>query len=587
MINERVKTLREELKSNNLDAYIITGTDPHQSEYVAPYWRDRNYISGFSGSAGTVVITKDKAILWTDSRYFIQAEAELANSEYILMKSGEEGVKDPYTWLEENLEMGERVGVSADSITLTAAKELKLRYIKNDVALVLTKDLIKNIWTERPQMPFSALREVALEYAGLTREDKIKKVRETLVEKKANFTFISSLDDIAWLTNLRGQDIEYNPVFLSFVYISEKEAILFVDEKRFTKELLNEVKKDYSILPYDTALTFMTNQKGGVAYYAADRINASFFMLDNSTNITGRDITTDLKAKKNALELNGMRRAHLLDGVAFVNFMAHLDANKTYKETDISRLFEIEREKMEGYLGPSFGPISGFREHGAMPHYSAKEETASPIDKSGLLVLDTGSQFEFGTTDLTRTLLFGEATDEEKRDYTLVLKGHLALASQRFPKGTKGYQLDALARQYLWQAGMSFSHGTGHGIGFNLCVHEGPQSISPRAIEVPLEEGMVISNEPGLYKEGRHGIRIENLIAVTRDALTEFGQFYTFETLSIVPYEKELIDVRYLSDIEINLINEYHKWVYEDLKSLIDDDAQSYLESATSPIKRK
>lgn len=588
MINERVQELRNEMAKEGLDGYLITGTDPHQSEYVASRWRTRAYISGFTGSAGTVVITNDKALLWVDSRYFIQATKQIEGTEFEMLKLDTNGTSDPYKWLEENMSKGSRVGVDASSISIKSFAEIENNLKRKHVALVATPDLLDRFWKDRPAVPFSKCVEMKDDYAGFTASAKVNFVRLKLRQKGADWTFIASIDDIAWITNLRADDIAYNPVFVSYAFISKDRAILFTNKKRFDKKIKSKTEEVFEIYDYGDAIKLAPElMKKGIGYYSPEKVAYEFapFLLKKK-NITGRDITTDLKARKNPAEMEGMRRAHFLDGIAFVNFMAHIDPLGKYSEIEISRRFEIEREKMEGYLGPSFGPISGYKENGAMCHYSATKESNKEVSGEGLLVLDTGSQFEFGMTDLTRTLLFGaEATEEEKRDYTLVLKGHLALARQRFPQGTKGVQLDILARQYLWTAGMNFYHGTGHGVGCRLNVHEGPERISTALIDVPLETGMVISDEPGVYKEGRHGIRIENLVAVQNDVETEFGAFYSFEVLSMVPYEKKLIDARYLSQMEIEQINAYHKWIHDQLIEYVSDESKAWLENATAPIE--
>lgn len=590
MIDERIKSLRNEMAKEGIDAYLITGTDPHQSEYVAPRWRTRAFISGFTGSAGTVIVTLDKALLWVDSRYFIQAADEIQGSSFEMLKLDTPGTPSPYDYLVSNMAKGQVVGVDGASVSITKFEDLEAKLKAKRIKLVSTDDLLDRFWTDRPEIPFSKCVVMKDDYAGFTANAKVNFVRLKMRQKGADWTFISSIDDVAWLTNLRGDDIAYNPVFMSYAFISYDRAVLFTNPKRFSDELYSKIAEDFEIYDYlDVAKMLPELTKKGKGYYDPNKSAYAFASsLRKKRNVTGIDITTDLKARKNPVELDGMRRSHFQDGVAFANFMANLDPMGNYSEIEISTRFELERQKLEGYLGPSFRPISGFREHGAMCHYSADEKSNKKIDGQGLLVLDTGSQFEYGMTDLTRTLLFGaDATDEEKRDYTLVLKGHLALARQRFPLGTRGYQLDVLAKQYLWTAGMTFFHGTGHGVGCRLNVHEGPMNISSRAVDVPLEPGMVVSDEPGLYKEGRHGIRIENLIAVQKDIDTEFGSFCVFEVLSMVPYEKRLIDVRYLTDSEIQQVNLYHKWICEQLIDYVREETKPWLEDATSPIERK
>ncbi len=589
MINERVEQVRKMMEKDGLSAWYITGTDPHQSEYVAARWRTREFISGFSGSAGTVIITRDKALLWVDSRYYIQGEQQIQGTEYILMKQGMDGVDNPLEWLKNNMEAGSSVGVDGSTISIFDFHDMEKALKEKKITLSATGDYFDKVWTQRPALPFSKCVSMADEYAGFTRSAKINFVRLKMRQKGVDWTFISSIDDIAWLTNLRGDDIPCNPVFISYAFISFDKAVLFVDKKRFNKDLLKKVEADFEIRPYtDAGKDLPSLTAKGKGLYSSKKVSYSFASsLCKKRNTDDTDITTLLKTRKNPVEMEGMRRAHFLDGVAFANFMASIDPLGSYTELEIAHRFEDERKKMEGYLGPSFEPISAFAEHGAVVHYSPSEESDKKVEGQGLLVLDTGSQFEFGTTDLTRTLLFGaEAAEAQKKDYTLVLKGHLALARAIFPKGTVGAQLDVLAKQFLWCSCETYMHGTGHGVGCRLNVHEGPVNISSRLLNVPLETGMVVSDEPGVYKAGRWGIRIENLIAVQNFEKSEFGEFYNFEVLSMVPYEKKLIDVRYLNDVEIAQIDSYHQWIKDQLIDYVFEETKPWLEEATSPLRK-
>ncbi len=589
MINERVEQVRKMMEKDGLSAWYITGTDPHQSEYVASRWRTREFISGFSGSAGTVIITRDKALLWVDSRYYIQGEQQIQGTEYFLMKDGMDGVDKPLDWLKNNMEAGSCVGVDGSTISIRDFLDMERALKEKKISLSATADYFDKVWTARPALPFSKCVSMADEYAGFTRAAKINFVRLKMRQKGVDWTFISSIDDIAWLTNLRGDDIPCNPVFISYAFISFDKAVLFVDKKRFDKDLLKKVEDDFEIRAYkDAGKDLPSLTAKGKGLYSSKKVSYSFApSLCKKKNTDDTDITTLLKARKNPVEMEGMRRAHFLDGVAFANFMASIDPLGSYTELEIAHRFEDERKKMEGYLGPSFEPISAFAEHGAVVHYSPSEESDKKVEGQGLLVLDTGSQFEFGTTDLTRTLLFGtEATEAQKKDYTLVLKGHLALARAIFPKGTVGTQLDVLAKQFLWCSCETYMHGTGHGVGCRLNVHEGPENISSRLLNVPLETGMVVSDEPGVYKAGRWGIRIENLIAVQSFEKSEFGEFYNFEVLSMVPYEKKLIDVRYLNDVEIAQIDSYHQWIKDQLIDYVFEETRPWLEEATSPLRK-
>ncbi|HZJ88342.1 MAG TPA: aminopeptidase P family protein [Sphaerochaeta sp.] len=586
-LSDRLAALRTAMVQQDLAAWIINGTDPHSSEYVADRWTTREWISGFSGSAGSVIITADEALLFTDSRYFIQAEAELKESGFTLMKLHTPGYPDMVQYLNTTFSSGARVGIAKETLTISERD----RYAKSlaaSITLVPSEDLIDAIWRDRPLVPSTAVLEMAAELTGFSAEAKLAQVRAELAKKGASVTIISSLDDIAWLTNLRASDVVYNPVFYAYLIVGETQAWLCSNLSRYSEEIRSSLAEHFVLVPYEEVAEVIAKEISAEerVYLDFDRTTLVVEEALKSDNlVSGRDITTDLKAKKNPTELEGMRRAHLLDGVALVNFLAKLDTKAgSYTEIEISELLLAERKRNKEFLGESFHPISGFNANGALPHYRATEEHNSTVTGDGLLVLDTGGHYESGMTDVTRTILFGEATVQQKQDYTLVLKGNLALASARFPEGTFGYQLDVLARQFLWDAGLAFFHGTGHGIGFRLNVHEGPQSISPRAITVALEEGMIVSDEPGLYREGEHGIRIENIIVVQPDVTTDFGRFLSFEVLTICPFERTLIEKDLLSETEIAMVDAYHSWVYDELHELVDEAALPYLAAATAPL---
>ncbi len=588
IVNDKLIKLRALMKKENLDAYFINGTDPHNSEYVCNRWKTREFISDFSGSAGSVLVTLDKAYLWVDSRYFIQADKQTKDSEFIVMKQEINDTPTPKEFINKIFSKGDRIGFSKDTLMLDEKKSFQKEC--SNVDIVVTDDLLAEFWENRAEIPKEPVVEMNVELTGFTRSQKLNMIRIYLNEKKADYELIASLDDIAWTLNLRGNDIAYNPVFISYLFVTKEMAYLFTSDKRFDSLILENLKKDLEIYPYESIITKLSQllEKDKTILINEQKTNSLFEKLINDFNlnvINEIEVTTRLKACKNDTELEGMRRAHLLDGVALVNFLANIDFEKgEYSELEIAKILEGYRFKNKECLGLSFNTISGFQDNGALCHYSVTEESSKSVKANGLLVLDSGGTYESGTTDITRTLLFGEATEEEIKDYTLVLKGHIALALQTFPKGTKGYQLDVLARQFLWNYGLTYYHGTGHGVGHRLCVHEGPQKISPAFNDYSLQKGMVISDEPGIYKEGRHGIRIENLVVVQDDVETEFGQFLNFEILTLCPYEKKLINVSMLSEKEINYINSYHKWVYEELKDLVEKESLAYLEEATSPL---
>ncbi|MCK9547144.1 MAG: aminopeptidase P family protein [Sphaerochaeta sp.] len=586
-INERVALLRSQLAQHNLDAWIINGTDSHQSEYVAARWKSRAWISGFTGSAGSVLITATEALLWVDSRYFIQAEAQIAGTEFAMMKIDTPGSLDMNTYITQHLKAGQRVGIAAETLTISAKGTIETT-LGNTIELVATDDLLDAIWSDRPAVPTSLAIQLSDDLAGFSPAQKLTMVRAALAQREADWTIISSLDDIAWLTNLRAGDVNYNPVFYSYALVGKERAWLFTDPARFSGEISTSLMTSFTLETYERITEVLKEviKEGDRVYLNPERTSVMIAdAIPSGHYVTGRDFTTDLKASKNETELEGMRRAHLLDGVALVNFLAKLDTKGgTYTEIEIAERLVSERERSAEYLGPSFAPISGWGEHGALPHYDATEASNATIEGDGLLVLDTGGHYRSGMTDVTRTILFGDATEEQRSDYTLVLKGNLALAGARFPEGTCGYQLDVLARQFLWQQGLAYHHGTGHGIGFRLNVHEGPHSISPKPIAVPLKKGMIISDEPGLYREGKHGIRIENIVAVQEDGTGEFGTFLSFEVLTICPFERTLIVKELLSETEVAMVDAYHRWVFEELKELVDESALAYLRQATSPL---
>jgi Xaa-Pro aminopeptidase len=587
-INERVEALRGQMKSAGFSAWIINGTDPHQSEYVSDRWHSRRWISGFTGSAGTVVITEKQALIWVDSRYFVQCADQIKGTVYEMRKVDGPEATSPLAFLKETFKNNEKVGISAETLMVSAKK----RYLDNGINIQATDDLLDAIWTDRPAMPENPVVQMDTELTGLSAQQKIDKIRENGKENNEDYQLVSSLDDIAWILNLRGCDIEDTPVFIAHLLIGPKDVKLFTPDTRFTESDPKVTPDCYTVLPYDAIADELEKLHDATVRLNPDRINMKLLnALQKARNIKiseGREYSTDLKAVKNEAELDGMRIAHILDGVALVNFLAMVKRNEyDFTEVSIAKALADEREKEEDYLGPSFSTIAGFGAHGAVVHYSATEETDIPIQGNGLLVLDSGGQYTCGTTDITRTLLFGEATQEQKEDYTMVLKGHLALASQVFPKGTTGHQIDCLAHQFLWQRGLDYFHGTGHGVGHRLAVHEGPQRISSKqgtGAPVALEAGMVISDEPGLYKEGKHGIRIENLVAVTEAMKTEFGQFLTFEVLTCCPYERDLIVKDMLSKDEIEMVDDYHRWVREMLIDMVDEDAKDYLVEATKPL---
>lgn len=591
IITQRIDSLHTFMKDKDIDALYVSGTDVHLCEYVAPRYRTREWITGFSGSAGTVILTKEEVHLWVDSRYHIQGALEVQDTPILLEKLGLEGVLDPFAWIAQQDTSMKVLGVDAHSISVSSFRAIEEVTKKKGIKIVLLDDYFDSIWKDRPVAPYSPIIEMSESVAGISRTKKIELIRTSLKEKGADSTIITTLDDIAWITNLRAADLPHTPVFFSYMIITQEKAILCTQKSRFTDALLKEVSKEITIVEYDTISEIVSSTLPSISslYLSPEQTTMSIYeLVDGKVPIVeGENISTALKAAKNEVELEGMRRAHLLDGIALVKLLSHISTSKeVFTELSLAKQLEEFREEQDEYLSPSFSPIAGFGPHGAMEHYSATEKSASTLEGDSLLVLDTGGQYVSGTTDVTRTLCFGTPTPQMRKDYTLVLKGNLALSAIRFPKGTCGYQVDVLARQFLWQHGLLYGHGTGHGVGHRLNVHEGPHNISPKPIKVPLVPGMIISNEPGLYRKGEYGIRLENLIAVFEEATTQFGPFYTFEVLTLCPFDTSLIDTSLLNDDEIEMLNAYHGWVFSELHDYLPNDAREWLKKVTLPLAK-
>lgn len=579
------------MKSENIDALYVSGTDLHLCEYVAPRFRTREWITGFTGSAGTVILTKEETHLWVDSRYHIQAALQVENTPIKLEKLGVEGVLDPFEWIAQQSSAIKALGIDKNSISIAAYRNIEEITRKKGIKIVLLDDYFDSIWLDRPLSPFSPVIEMKESIAGKSRKQKITTIQHALKAKGADATIISTLDDIAWITNLRGGDLPHTPVFFSYMVITQNEATLCTQRSRFDEALLKSLSIDMKIVEYESVGEIVSTMlaTSSSLYISPEQTTMSIYQLVEGRIgiVEGENISTALKAVKNEVEVEGMRRAHLLDGIALVKLFAHIaKGEETLSEVSIAKKLEAFREEHDEYLSPSFSPIAGFGPHGAMEHYSATNESSSLLEGDSLLVLDTGGQYESGTTDVTRTLCFTEPSAGMKKDYTLVLKGNLALSAIRFPKGTCGYQLDVLARQFLWQAGLLYSHGTGHGVGYRLNVHEGPHNISPKTIKVPLVPGMIMSNEPGLYRKGEYGIRLENLITVFEEGITPFGPFYAFEVLTLCPFDTRLIETNLMSEEEISMLNAYHGWVYSELKDHLPKEAKEWLERATLPLSK-
>lgn len=591
-VPEKLLALRAALKTHAWEALVVTGTDPHDSEYLPARWETRQWVSGFTGSAGTVVVTASQAGLWTDGRYFTQAEAELADTGITLFRDGLPGTPTPAAWLCQTLSPGSTVGV--DARTITWAKLLKWQADTKVAGLTVEPgpDLLDEVWTDRPGLPSRPVWNYQEAVDGLTkREEKVKDLRKALATHGADAHLVTALDDGAWLANLRGSDIDYTPVFLSWIWVDAHSTVLFVDTSALESPARQALEnagwqiRAYASLEQDLP-ALAQNTK---VLVATDRTNARLMKILQTAAqgiVEAPSPLTLMKARKTNAELDAIREAHRRDGVALVEFLSWFEQTARegkLTETEAAAALDGFRAKQGGYRGPSFTPIPGFRSNGAIIHYHA-QGSGAPIQGRGLLLLDTGAQYTQGTTDVTRTVVVGEPEADEREDYTLVLKAHVQVSMMPFPVGTRGYMLDAFARRVLWKKGRNFNHGTGHGVGHCLSVHEGPARLNAEPLPYSLDPGMILSNEPGLYRPGKYGIRIENLLTVVPGGSTEFANFLSWETLTLCPYERRLIDVAALDPDEKDWINRYHAWVLDQLSPSLSAGAQSWLAKACQPL---
>ena len=589
-IKERMHALRMTFPPNYIKAFIIPSTDPHLSEYVAPHWMSREWISGFTGSAGTVVVLMNEAGLWTDSRYFLQAAKELEGSGITLYKEMLPETRSITKYLSQKLKPGESVSIDGKMFSVQQVEQMKEELAAYSLQVDLFGDPLKRIWRDRPSIPNSPAFVYDIEYAGKSCEEKVAAIRAELTKKGAYALFLSALDEIAWTLNLRGNDVHCNPVVVSYLLITQDDVIYFISPEKVTKEVNEYLKEQHVKLKnYDEVETYLNTFTGRNILIDPKKTNFAIYSAINPkcNIIRGESPVALLKAIRNEQEIAGIHAAMQRDGVALVKFLKWLEeAVPSGKETELSvdrKLHEF-RAAQPLYMGESFDTIAGYKEHGAIVHYSATPESDVPLQPKGFLLLDSGAQYLDGTTDITRTIALGELTEEEKTDYTLILKGHIALAMAKFPVGTRGAQLDVLARMPIWKYGMNFLHGTGHGVGHFLSVHEGPQSIRMNENPVVLQPGMVTSNEPGVYKAGSHGIRTENLTLVCKDKEGMFGDYLKFETITLCPICKKGIVKEMLTNEEIEWLNNYHQIVYEKLSPNLNEEEKVWLQEATASI---
>lgn len=591
-IAKRLEQLRELMKKNKIDAYIIPSADPHQSEYVAPRWKTREWISGFTGSAGTVVVTMKKAGLWTDGRYFLQADEQLKQSKITLFKAGLPETPDYKEWLSKELKKGMTVGFDSSVMSINEVNDLKNDLEAKGIKIKPGKDLVDLIWKDRPAFPSDKAVLHPLKYSGMNRPEKFKSIREKMAQSGVDYHLFASLDDIAWIFNIRGSDVSCNPVVMGFGLISKKSVELFVKNGKFNAKEIGTLEKDgVKVREYDEIYTVLAGIKKGKLFLDPARCSRSLLDAVDTKKVEvvkGMNMSQIMKAVKNPVEIEGIKKAHITDGVAMVKFLYWLDTTiGKEKVTEISASDKLEtfRAQGENFAGLSFDTISGYGAHGAIIHYSATKESSIEIKPEGFHLVDSGGQYLTGTTDITRTIVTGKLNKKMKRDFTNVLIGHIALSSAKFPQGfTAGTHLDVLARLALWKNGQNYNHGTGHGVGAYLSVHEGPMGISPRWLETKLVPGMIMSNEPGYYEAGEYGIRIENMVLVKEIEETKWGKFLGFENLTMCPIDTRAVDPTMLTVSDKKWLNDYHKEVFSKLSPFLNKEQKGWLKKMTASV---
>lgn len=591
-INERVGRLRSWMKENGFTAFVFPSSDPHNSEYVADHWKSREWISGFSGSAGTAIVTLEHVALWTDSRYFIAAEKELNGTGFQLMKLRVEGTPSVSEWLASELSTYEKAVVGLDgnvnSFAEVAAMEQELA-TKGNITVRTDVDPMAELWTDRPVIPDNMVSLHPLEYSGESTSSKISRVRKHLLDCGADGLLVTALDEIAWVLNLRGSDVHCNPVFVSYLLISPENITLYINNVKLPEEVKAYLMSEHiDVQAYESVVEGLRLYVGKSLLVDMSSTNYSLATAVPFEKVcSGVSPIASMKAVKNKVEQDGFRAAMLRDGVAVVKFLAWLkSAVEAGGQTEISlddRLTALRAEQPK-FKGISFDTIVGYEAHGAIVHYEATPETDIPVQPHGLVLIDSGAQYLDGTTDITRTIALGELSEEQRRVYTLVLKGHIQLDRCRFPAGACGSQIDALARAPMWREGYNYMHGTGHGVGSYLNVHEGPHQIRMEWRPAPLQAGMTVTNEPGIYLEGKFGVRIENILLIVPAESTAFGDFLKFETLTLAPIDTAPIVLEMLSTEEREWLNNYHRRVYESLFPYLEGNEKEWLRKATLPI---
>ena len=591
-IPARIATLRDYMRGAGINAAIFPQTDPHQSEYIADHWQVRRWLSGFTGSAGALVVTLNNAYIWADSRYWLQAADQLKDTGIGVMEEGKPETPSIEDWLCTNLKPGDTVGIDGMVFSINATQQLSKQLATKGIKLRVDFNPAEAIWNDRPALPLEKIFIHEEKYAGESCKSKIAKILADAAEQGANAAFISDLAEIAWTLNIRSTDVESNPVVTSFLYISKNDTTLFVDQAKLTPEVSQYLKNNgVAVEDYNTVKTFLSNlpSTARVLVAPAQTAGAVASVLESKL-VAGTSPIAMLKGCKNDVQIQGVRHAMERDGVALVKSFMEIEkalANGTQiTEMDIADILTKHRSAQPLYFDQSFDTIAGYAAHGAIVHYSANPQTNVVIQPENLLLIDSGASYLDGTTDITRTITLGNPTPQQKSDFTLVMKGHIALAEAVYPEGTRGAQLDALARINLWKHGLSYLHGTGHGVGHFLNVHEGPQRIHITENPTPLKPGMITSDEPGLYRSGEYGIRCENLILTVPAMSTEFGRFLKFEVLTLFPFDLRLFDTDIMTDDEVNWVNSYHAKVRERLLPFLNAEEQNWLIQKTETLIR-
>lgn len=592
-VNERITQLRKLMKERKIDTFIIPSFDAHQSEYVPEHWKARQWISGFTGSAGTVVVTHTEAGLWTDGRYFIQAENQLRGTEIKLFKMAQPGVPTYIEWVNEVVPYKGVVGFNGKSMPVSVFNDMSKMFHAKKLSFETRYDLVGELWEDRPDIPQVAIFIHDLKYAGKSRTEKLAEVRSEMQKLNSSHYLLSSLDDVAWLLNIRGGDVPNLPVVTAYALISNDGCQLFIDKSKVNNDVEKELNADnIEVLDYELIENAISSLKGeGSIIMDPEKTNVWLYksVPEAFEIIYEPNITTNLKAIKNCTEIRNMRNSHVKDGVALVKFLVWLDnmlGKENITEITVNEKLTAFRQQQELSMGPSFDTIAGYKDHAAMMHYKAVPGIEYSLEKEGMLLIDSGGQYLDGTTDITRTIVLGELTEEQKRDFTLVLKAHIGLATAKFLHGCTCTHLDVLSRRHLWEEGLDYRCGTGHGIGFMLSVHEGPQGFKkpPVINSVVLEPGMMLTNEPGIYREGKHGVRTENIMLVVDDFETEYGKYMKFDIISYCPIDLDGIDVRLLTQQEKDWLNNYHKEVYEKLSPYLDEQEKAWLKHETRAV---